>query len=43
MTELKGGQSHAMTTRGTHQVFINGKIGKEDPLKDALWVEDIVY
>ncbi|KAJ6436396.1 C6 finger domain-containingprotein [Purpureocillium lavendulum] len=43
MTELKGGESHAKTTKGTHQVFIGGKIGKEDPLMDALRAEDIVY
>ncbi|KAK4074650.1 hypothetical protein Purlil1_12906 [Purpureocillium lilacinum] len=41
--ELKGGQSHAKTTKGTHQVFIDGKIGKEDPLMDALRAEGIVY
>lgn len=43
MTELKGGESHAKTTKGTHQVFIGGKIGKEDPLMDTLRAEDIVY
>lgn len=43
MTVLKGGESHAKTTKGTHQVFIGGKIGKEDPLMDALRAEHIVF
>ncbi|KAI3395663.1 hypothetical protein diail_1031 [Diaporthe ilicicola] len=43
MTELKGGESHAKTTKGTHQGFIDGKIGKEDPLMDALRAENIAY
>lgn len=42
MTELKGNQSHAKTVRETHQVFTDGKIGKEDPLLDILRAEDII-
>lgn len=43
MTELKGNQSHAKTVRETHQVFTDGKIGKEDPLMDILRAEDIIH
>ncbi|KAK1976169.1 hypothetical protein LZ30DRAFT_735293 [Colletotrichum cereale] len=43
MTELKGNQSHAKTVRNTHQVFTDGKIGKEDFLMDILRAEDIVH
>jgi hypothetical protein len=43
MTELKGNQSHAKTVRETHQVFTDGKIGKEDPLIDVLRAEDIIH
>ncbi|UNI24494.1 hypothetical protein JDV02_010234 [Purpureocillium takamizusanense] len=43
MTELQGGESHAKTTKGTHRVFVSGKIGEEDSLMDALRAEDIIY
>ncbi|KJZ69737.1 hypothetical protein HIM_10877 [Hirsutella minnesotensis 3608] len=42
MTELKGNQSHAKTVRETHQVFTDGKIGKEDSLMYVLRAEDII-
>lgn len=42
-TELSNSEQHAKTTKGTHKVFVGGKIGKEDPLMDALRAEDIVY
>ncbi|CAG8904820.1 unnamed protein product [Penicillium nalgiovense] len=41
MTELKGAESHTETTTGNHQVFISGKIGKEDSLIDILQAEGI--
>jgi hypothetical protein len=43
MTDIKGDESHAKTNRDTHQVFIDGKIGKEDPLMDILRAEDIIH
>ncbi|KAF2970068.1 hypothetical protein GQX73_g3520 [Xylaria multiplex] len=43
MTGLNNSESHAKTTRDTHKVFVGGKIGKEDPLMDALRAEGIVY
>ncbi|KAK9847709.1 hypothetical protein MYU51_018331 [Penicillium brevicompactum] len=39
MTELKGAKSHTETTTGNHQVFISGKISKEDSLIDILQAE----
>jgi hypothetical protein len=42
MTELKGGQAHAKTVKGTHQVFIDGKIGGEDSLIEVLRSEGII-
>lgn len=43
MTEMKGNQSHAMTVRQTHQVFTEGKIGKEDSLMGVLRADDVIY
>ncbi|KAI0526428.1 hypothetical protein F5B22DRAFT_585712 [Xylaria bambusicola] len=43
MTSLSGGEKHAKKTNGNHQVFVDGKIGKEDPLMDVLRAQDIVY
>lgn len=43
MIELKGNESHSNTVKGTHQVFIDGKIGKEDPFVDVLKAEDIIH
>lgn len=43
ITELKGNQSHAKTVRQTHQVFTNGKIGKEYSLMGVLRAEDIIH
>ncbi|KAF5682603.1 kinase-like domain-containing protein [Fusarium circinatum] len=43
ITELQGNETHAKTNRDTHEVFIGGKIGKEDPLMDVLHKEGIIY
>jgi len=43
MTELKGNYSHVKTVRETHQIFTDGKIGKEDPLVDILRAKDIIH
>lgn len=42
-TALQGGESHAKTKKGTHQVFVGGKIGNEDPLIDVLRAEGIIH
>lgn len=41
--EFQGSECHAKTVRGTHQVFTNEDIGKEEPLMDVLRAEDIVH
>jgi hypothetical protein len=43
IAEFKGGESHAKTTKGTHQVFIDGKpLPDLDSLKDLLREEGII-
>lgn len=42
VTELKGNEQHAATTKGPHKVFYDGKLEDEKHLLDVLKREDII-
>lgn len=42
VTELKGNEQHAATTKGPHKVFYDGKLKDEQHLLDVLKCEDII-